>query len=1068
MADRIAIDFRHTTVYFETALNAVGATTSVTLRTGLLVPGANDAYVKRFGTPYPVIDILAAVKAVPRGGAGNIGRYRIYAADGLLLGTVIDNGVSAYADGGIDVVNTDIYIVLDCTLGAYTLNDGDVLQMDTDVDVAGLNAILSGETVTLAGGETITWWLSSSGSTYYDTAYIYGGNRHTPALGSAKYPYFTISAGVAAAVAAGTVVEIMDSETYQEAVQVPGITVQAALGHTPRVIFPIGAHAERDAIQYNNSTAVYVNPNGIDANPGTFQLPFATIAAAYAAAAGAAAVAIGGVGATAGMIFSENLTFNAANFVVADYGYVPEIRAVGNAVTITMTGAATLQGCVIRGQAIAVDMVGAAGTVQYCSCFGCGIRGNNGTVTVEHTEIASAAQGILAFAGAGNLVVNYCSIHDCIEGIHGGVALGAGTAIFNNDIYECTANGMAFDSTINVAAGISHNTIYDCTFGMWFDFAGAVAVVPVDIIVTDCTTGVQLNNAATTLTINFCAIANNGASAGGPGLGGFTPTNAIAGDPLLVDPANGLLGIRADSPCYHAASGGDNAGAERWIVQFIANTCVIDGLIIDGRGANYDGVTTSIATRTNCVIKWCSLLGHHSMGIDNYAVAVSTWTITNCDFRGCGTGIMCAHQDNTINECVFSESIWSGIYLTQTGQAVTHVSVFAGANGLRLSAAASVALIDSIFSGQSEYAIYSDAWIYPTFCNIEGAVSALVNLSDASNLNTSPFFIDTESTVKDLHLWTIAAGYPVDSPCIDAASDGFDMGAYLIDRGVADGSWETYILPNVIMQVSEGIVPKGAKGFEVVTGSHSLAGKTHKRRVDLRWPTDTASKDAEFRQMIELLNTFIEDDHQGWTPEQIIMRLHLKPTELLLARFTGTVDASAQTTFDPAAAWIRNAWRGYDATHEWYESAVGVLDDVAKTLAVAGAPWVVDEWIGYWFPQAVVNACGVVLAFRWFLVLANTVNTITYSDPYDLSVSVAAAFSFAIVSWHKVASNDAQYLCLEDEDADLLRDGETPHVYVDILRTRLQRSGVTVRGQLDWRSDYEHDRIPDRLRLEEI
>ncbi len=104
MADRIAIDFRHTTVYFETALNAVGATTSVTLRTGLLVPGANDAYVKRFGTPYPVIDILAAVKAVPRGGAGNIGRYRIYAADGLLLGTVIDNGVSAYADGGIDVL----------------------------------------------------------------------------------------------------------------------------------------------------------------------------------------------------------------------------------------------------------------------------------------------------------------------------------------------------------------------------------------------------------------------------------------------------------------------------------------------------------------------------------------------------------------------------------------------------------------------------------------------------------------------------------------------------------------------------------------------------------------------------------------------------------------------------------------------------------------------------------------------------------------------------------------------------------------------------------------------------
>ena len=61
MADRIAVDYRNTTVYYETALNAVGATDSVTLRTGLAVPGVYDAYCKRFGTPYPVLDVLADI-----------------------------------------------------------------------------------------------------------------------------------------------------------------------------------------------------------------------------------------------------------------------------------------------------------------------------------------------------------------------------------------------------------------------------------------------------------------------------------------------------------------------------------------------------------------------------------------------------------------------------------------------------------------------------------------------------------------------------------------------------------------------------------------------------------------------------------------------------------------------------------------------------------------------------------------------------------------------------------------------------------------------------------------------
>jgi hypothetical protein len=384
-------------------------------------------------------------------------------------------------------------------------------------------------------------------------------------------------------------------------------------------------------------------------------------------------------------------------------------------------------------------------------------------------------------------------------------------------------------------------------------------------------------------------------------------------------------------------------------------------------------------------------------------------------------------------------------------------------------------LIDSIFSGQTGYAIYSDAWIFPTNCCVDGTVNANVNISDPSNLAVSPMFVDAASEDKDLHLWSTEGGYPIESPCIDAASDGYDMGCYLIDRGVTDESLETYIFPTVVTSLEEDIVGKSESGFETVAGSASRAAKTHKRQLELSWGTDTTDESEEFRQTMELFSTMIEDDHQGWTAEQCVLILHKKPTELILGEFTGTVDADALTVYDPTAAWVRNAHRGYDLTCEWYESAIGVLNAVAKTLAVAGAAWVVDEWAGYWFPQAVTEPCvdndgnptTRTLAYRWFRILSNTVNTITYSDPYDLSTGVAANFRFQIVSWHKIASNDAQYMCLEEEDSDLLRDGDFT-CYVDRIRTRLVRSGIGVRGQLPYRSDYTHDRIPDRLRLEEI
>ena len=145
MLEKLRIDFNRRKEWVENPLNAVGATTSLTLRATPAAPGPNDAYVKKYGTAYAITDVTNGVVNIPRGAPNTI-RYRIYAEDGTLMGTITDNGASAYADGAALPTPQRIYVLVDVPNPgpANGPTNGDTITLTTDVDPGGLTLILPG------------------------------------------------------------------------------------------------------------------------------------------------------------------------------------------------------------------------------------------------------------------------------------------------------------------------------------------------------------------------------------------------------------------------------------------------------------------------------------------------------------------------------------------------------------------------------------------------------------------------------------------------------------------------------------------------------------------------------------------------------------------------------------------------------------------------------------------------------------------------------------------------------------------------------------------------------------
>jgi len=361
----------------------------------------------------------------------------------------------------------------------------------------------------------------------------------------------------------------------------------------------------------------------------------------------------------------------------------------------------------------------------------------------------------------------------------------------------------------------------------------------------------------------------------------------------------------------------------------------------------------------------------------------------------------------------------------------------------------------------------------PTFCCINDGVNANVFL-DGTNFQLNPLYVNVDAGEDDFHLRTLEGGYPFESPCKGAASDGYDIGCYLMDRAVEDWTWETHELAHSSFTINEQVSAKGATSFVNSDGDQKMSSVSHRRRFILNWTPASAMDDEDGenrdRKTLEYISSLIQTEENGLASNQGLVRLHFRPREYIYpgveidvcdtsivhgTAVTGTIDADDATIYMAAGDFVRNEFKGYHASLRWYHSLVGVVNAAAETIAVAGAPWVANEWAGYWVRQGIY----------YFYILSNTVNTLTVSDPYDRLVDVAANFEFYIESYHKVLRNDAMYLYLNDPDGQLL--SGSYEWFIDFIVCRLTSSDAEIQRQLGSRIDLRFDASLARLEFEE-
>ncbi len=213
--EKLQIDYDYLIEYLEDPQNAIGATTSI-LRTITAHNDANSIYVRKFGLPLVITDITDIVINTPRsdGGGANDFWYNFYDLDtDTFMGGANDSFTgSTFVDGSSVPSGSGIYIDIVVDSGTATPQDGDTITLTTNLGP--LIVHLSGESTTINISKL--WYLSATGSTYYDSDYKYGGHRHDPDSTS-QLPYFDITTAIADPDVTGfTICTVLDSATYDE------------------------------------------------------------------------------------------------------------------------------------------------------------------------------------------------------------------------------------------------------------------------------------------------------------------------------------------------------------------------------------------------------------------------------------------------------------------------------------------------------------------------------------------------------------------------------------------------------------------------------------------------------------------------------------------------------------------------------------------------------------------------------------------------------------------------------------------------------------------------------------
>lgn len=1039
MAEYARVHYKNTIVYTETAINALGATTSTTLRTVTAHDDDTSIYVRKFGDPYEITQVTDIEDPVDTDMT-----FAVYALDGTLLGSRLGGG--AFVAGTTLSTAQASYLKITAT-GNCTVLTG--ITVDTDVDPAGIDFVCPAEVLT--NGMSINLYLSSTTSTYYDSALMYGGARHTPD-GTSSLPYFKIQTGLDACTSYKPICTVLDSLTYDEELTFDGLwTLQAALGYTPKIISGIGARVTRE-VQHdgNNLDTAYVSSTGSDSTgTGTWALPYLTIGAANT-----------NIGARTYINVKDSLQYSetAINLAVSlepIYGEVPEFRASATSSYAGIRLNYLISGFLLNLYSVATSNYGGISpTTNNCSISDCTISKylicymgfknyNSGGyttvsgVSIQRNVFQNVTTGIFFNSDCtGTIQKNI--FRNCTNGIY--ATQGWACDITNNLLYS---NAYGIRLYLNgKTISISNNTLAKNGYGINISGSSASGATITKLISYNSTTYDLYSSI--TISITYTDYGTNS---------GFTiSTGCITTDPNFCDLTNNGYGLSADSGALKTDGAEGDMGAVLCSIRISASTATINGFYIDGNEQYFNAIGKTGATDyTGLTVKWCSIYDYNGIAIDDYSGATTTTTISNCLIHDNGNGIRFARGGNTISETVIYANDVYGVWSDYSVQSYDHCIFSKNYYGIYFeSNTGGVSITNSVFDLNSYYDIYSEVSIILTYCCVTGSVNSNVDISDSSNTIDSPLFVSVSDGAEDYRLRRIELGYNNNSPLIDQGDDGYDIGAYKFTYDTTSYSWKKYDLefnPQSVKWINRA---KNLVEFNSASGSIDHFVSNHKRGLLLDFGSNVSS--AELRDKVDYFHTLVKGRELNLTEEQTHFRLHLQPTSFE-DYGSGVVTASSKSLFASAKTWTENKWRGYHVGVKFTSGTGLVIDSSAKTGTKSGAGWTVNAWAGYYLYN---NG-------YYYYIASNTATALTLLDPD--STLTSETVSYAIEKYFKIRYNTSNVLYLSDDDSELT--SGTYDWYIDFIECKLINFTNSFQ-QTRFMHTREHSKIGYSLEFEEI
>jgi len=925
-----------------------------------------------------------------------------------------------YSISSITLIDSKaIYIQVD-SFGGGTMDTTETI--DTDVDPSGLTFNFPAETI--ADTKTVVYYLSSTTSTYYNSDLTIGGDRHTP-TGTSSLPYFIVQDAIDDIGGAFTIVEILDSATYEETLLIndASTVLQSSLGQTPTLkSVEAGSRESREILHDGNNTdTIYVKKTGNDSTgDGTYQLPFLTIQHAHDNLGGKSYINI-----LDSLEYNEDLDITNSITLEPAYGNIPILTGSGNNMTIN-TASAIISGFNVQYTGVSTSINPTSAGLD-TEIYDCSIQSTTNGILIDSAPfsglikrnvIQKCSWGIRLTGTDDGSVFDGNVISRCTWGISLLPSSSpSGSVITNNIVYDCSQIGIELNGTDSGTC--EDNTIFSNSKGL--NIGTLTTGYTVRNIISYNNTTYDIEDEGSTHTITYsCWVTNSGFTSG---------AGNVNSDPIFcndtVTPYK--LGIASDSPCYRTGLSGADMGADLKHLEIQANDVVVNGIIFNGGEYTNNSIYLEDTTNyTGIEIRWCDVKEYQGIGVDLYDNDTNIESIiSNCLVYNNGDGIKWAYGGNSLSESiVYNNSkfgLWSN-YLTST---IDHCVFYLNQYGTYIESNSGVITItNSIYYDNSIYGIYSEISIQISYCCITDSVEN-IDISDSSNINDDPLFKDLTSGNEDFHLKSESGGFFIESPCVESASDGTDIGAYDTTRTITNVSWTKYVLDVNPTNMNIDAMSKGQVKFTDVLGAQSLWAKAHKISLPIKWADNRYTTETQ-RKKIQYLSSLIPTRENGKTKSECLIRVHLLPTTLIDTGTSATIDATAKTLTDSTKSLVENEMKGFNIAVKFDSGSNMVINATAKTGYVSGESWTVNEWTGYFLKYNGYT----------YYILSNTADTLTLSDPH--STLVSATITWSIEKYFEIEKNTDTVYTVIDNDSELV--SGTYDYYVDFIICRVSNS----------------------------